>query len=84
MVKVGSNPNVVLYDPPTKRVFTFNVDDHSATVIDANEGKVVGTIELGGNPEFAAPDDKGHLFVNLSDKDEVLQIDSRKMSAGER
>jgi len=91
----GKDPNCIIYDAATKRVFTFNNGDASnggkagdaannATAIDPREGKVVGTIDLGGHPEFATSDGKGHLFVNLSDKDVVLQIDSRKMLAGER
>jgi DNA-binding beta-propeller fold protein YncE len=83
-VKTGKDPNTIIYDAATKRVFAFNGASDNATAIDANSGKVVGTIELGGRPAFAASDDKGHLFVNLIDKGAVLQIDSRNMVAGER
>ena len=84
-VKVtGVNPGPIIYDPPTKRVFTFNGGSSNATAIDAREGNVVGTIDLGGTRELAASDAKGHVFVNLVDKDVVLRIDSRTLTAGER
>ncbi len=79
----GMNPGPTVYDPATKRIFTFNLNTHDATIIDSKEGKVVGTIDLGGRPELAATDAKGHVFVNLVEKNAVLQIDSRKMAAGE-
>jgi len=84
-VKVtGVNPGPIIYDPPTKRVFTFNGGSSNATAIDAKEGKVVGTIELGGTRELAATDAKGHVFVNLVDKNVVLRIDSRTLTTDER
>jgi len=83
---IGENPDSIIYDPATKRVFVFNGkrEMSNATAFDAQTGKVLGKIELGGNPEFAASDGKGHVFVDLEDKDIVLQIDSRKLTAGER
>jgi DNA-binding beta-propeller fold protein YncE len=84
-VKVtGENPDAIIYDPATKRVFTFNKRGLNSTAVDAATGTVAGTIELGGNPEFAASDAKGHVFVDLVDKDTVLQIDSKNLKAGER
>ena len=82
---IGVNPDSIVYDPATKRVFVFNGKHalSNATVIDAQEGKVLGKIDLGGNPEFAASDAKGHVFVDLVDKNKVLTIDSRKMTPGE-
>jgi len=80
-VKTGNNPDCILYDPSTKRVFAFNGRGKSATVIEAGgkENKVVGTIDLGGKPEFAAADGAGNVYVNLEDRDAVLKIDARKM-----
>lgn len=78
-VKVGENPDAILYDPATKRVFTFNGRSHDSTVIDAASGKVLGTIKLDGKPEFAASDAKGKIFVNIEDKSELTEIDPNKM-----
>ena len=78
-VDTGTNPDCIQYDPATKRVFAFNGRSGSATVIDAASGKVLSTIPLGGKPEFAQPDGAGHIYDNLEDKSEVVEIDSREM-----
>ncbi len=78
-VKVGENPDAILYDPATKRVFTFNGRSADSTAIDAASGKVLGTIKLDGKPEFAASDAKGEVFVNIEDKSELTVIDPNKL-----
>jgi DNA-binding beta-propeller fold protein YncE len=78
-VKVGDNPDAILYDPATKRVFTFNGRSQDSTAIDAATGKVLGTIKLDGKPEFAASDAKGEIFVNIEDKNELVAIDPNKL-----
>jgi hypothetical protein len=78
-VKVGDNPDAILYDPATKRVFTFNGRSQDSTAIDATNGKVLGTIKLDGKPEFAASDGKGGLWVNIEDKSELVSIDPNKL-----
>jgi len=78
----GKNPDAIVYDPASKRVFAFNGGSSSATALDAASGKVDGTIDLGGRPEFAAPDGAGHVFVNLEDKSAVVRLDSKKLTAG--
>jgi DNA-binding beta-propeller fold protein YncE len=78
-VKVGENPDAILYDPATKRVFTFNGRSQDSTAIDASSGKVLGTIKLDGKPEFAASDAKGKIFVNIEDKSELTAIDPNKL-----
>src|SRR5215831_19762916 len=74
----GENPDAILYDPPSKRVLTFNGRSKNATVIDAEKGTVVGNVPLDGKPEFAASDGKGIVFVNIEDKSEVTSIDAKK------
>ena len=66
-----------MYDPASKRVFTLNGRAGGATAIDAASGTPAGTITLGGRPEFAAADGQGHIYNNLEDKSELLQIDSQ-------
>jgi len=78
-VKVGENPDAILYDPSTKRVFTFNGRSQDSSAIDAVSGKVVGTIKLDGKPEFAASDAEGEIFVNIEDKSELVAIDPTKL-----
>jgi len=78
-IKVGENPDAILYEPATKRVFTFNGRSQDSTAIDAASGKVLGTIKLDGKPEFAASDAKGEVFVNIEDKSELTVIDPNKL-----
>src|SRR5215471_10397163 len=74
----AENPDAILYDPASKRVFTFNGRSKNASVIDATNDKLVGTISLDGKPEFAAADGKGKVFVNIEDKSEIVKIDAAK------
>ena len=78
-VKVGKKPDAIMYDPATKHVFAMNGDSDSATVINAADGTVVGTIDLGGGPEFAVADGKGNVYINLEDKAETVHIDSNTL-----
>ena len=73
----GENPDAILYDASTKRVFTFNGRSKNATVIDAEKGTVVSNIPLDGKPEFGVADGKGMVFVNIEDKSEITQIDAK-------
>ena len=77
-VKVGERPDAILYEPFSKHVFTFNARSHDSTVVDAATGKVVGTIPLGGKPEFPASDGKGKLYVNIEDKSQIAEVDVTK------
>src|SRR5271166_2309585 len=79
-VKVGERPDAIMYDPFTKYVFTFNARSKDSTVVDAATGKVVGTVPLGGKPEFPATDEKGKVFVNVEDKNEIAEIDATKLT----
>jgi YVTN family beta-propeller protein len=74
----GVNPDGMLFEPGQKEFYTFNGRGESATVIDAQSGKVTATIPLGGKPEFAAADVKaGLVFNNLEDKNEVVAIETK-------
>jgi DNA-binding beta-propeller fold protein YncE len=76
----GENPDAILYDPATRRVFTFNGRGRNATAIDATTEQVIGTIALDAKPEFAATDGKGHVYVNLEDKNSLAALDPKKLS----
>jgi DNA-binding beta-propeller fold protein YncE len=76
----GEGPDAILFDPFTRRVFSFNGRGQNATVIDAARGEVVGTIPFGHKPEFAATDNLGHVFVNLEDSAELAVIDAQKLT----
>ena len=76
----GENPDAIIYDPATRRVFAFNGRGRNATVIDAVSNEVIGTIPLDAKPEFARADGQGHVYVNLEDKNSLAVIDSRALS----
>jgi YVTN family beta-propeller protein len=78
-IKGEPDADSILYDPASKRVFVFNGDSKSATIIDPAAGSVVATLPLGGAPEQAVADGKGMIYDNLEDKNEVIAIDSRAM-----
>jgi YVTN family beta-propeller protein len=65
-------------------VFVFNGGSNSATAIDAATGKVAGTVDLGGGPEFATADGNGFVYDNLEDQSLVVKIDSRKLTVEQR
>jgi len=73
----GHNPDAILFDAPSARVFTFNGKSHDATVIDAKSGKPVATIALSGKPEFGVSDGKGRVYANIEDTGELVAIDAK-------
>jgi len=82
--KADNDADCVAYDPASKRVFVMEGDPHRSTVLDAQSGTVVGTIELGGAPEFAVADGKGSLYANMEDKNEVVAIDTGTLTIRSR
>src|SRR6266851_10119987 len=78
-VKTDGNPDAILYDSVTKRVFTFNGRGKNATAINAADGTVAGTIPLNGKPEFAAADGKGTVYVNNEDTSDLYHLDAQSL-----
>lgn len=78
-IPAGKKADAVIYDPASRRIFAFNGDDESVTVIDPAKESVVTTLKLGGGPEFPIVDGEGHLFVNLEDKNTVLRLDTKSL-----
>jgi YVTN family beta-propeller protein len=78
-LRAGKKPDAITYDPGTDRVFVSNGDSEDVTVIDATAAKVVGTIAVGGAPEYSAADGKGTVWVNLEDKNAFATIDVKAM-----
>jgi YVTN family beta-propeller protein len=75
-IKVGENPDAIIYDPDSKDVIVMNGRSHDVTVIDPASLQVTQTIPLGGKLEFAATE-PGHVFVNVEDTAEIADIDSK-------
>src|SRR5436309_4026761 len=80
-IEVQGRPDGILFEPATERVYVFSHSAPNATVIDAKDGAVVGTIDLGGAPEQAASDGKGHVYVAIEDKDNIAVIDANTLKA---
>jgi DNA-binding beta-propeller fold protein YncE len=80
----GQNPDAIMYDAFSDRVFTFNGRSANATAIDAATDKVAGTVDLGGKPEFAVTDGKGTIFVNNEDKSEIVVFDAKSLEVKKR
>ena len=83
-ISVGEGPDAIVFDPFSRRVFTFNGRGKSATAIDAADNKVAGTIPLAGRPEFAVADGKGRMYVDIEDKNELAAIDTKGLSVVKR
>lgn len=78
-IEVQGNPDGLLADPFNARIYIFSHSAPNTTVIDAKDGSVIGTIDLGGAPEQAVTDGKGHLYVDIEDKDNIAVIDAKTL-----
>ena len=79
-IDVQGNPDGILFDSFNDRVYVFSHAAPHTTVIDSKDGSVLGTIDLGGAPEQAVADGKGHVYVDVSDKANVAVIDAKTMT----
>ena len=78
-IPAEKNPDAILFDPATKRVFAFNGRSQSATAIDTGNNSVLKTIPLPGKPEFAQSDAAGNVYVNIEDKNQIVRIDAHSL-----
>jgi hypothetical protein len=83
-IPAAEDADAIIYDRVSDRVFTFNGDAHSSTVIDARGGKLVTNIPLGGKPEYGASAGDGKVYANLTDTNEVVEIDAKTATATRR
>ena len=74
-IPAGQNPDWIMYEPFSKRIVTCNGRGKNLSFIDPFLGKVMDSVEVGGKPETAVSDGEGKLFVNVEDKNEIVQID---------
>jgi DNA-binding beta-propeller fold protein YncE len=79
-IDVQGNPDGILFDPFNERVYVFSHSAPNATVINAKDGSVAGTIDLGGGPEQAVTDGRGHLYVDIEDKDNIAVVDAKTLT----
>ncbi len=77
-IDVQGGPDGILADHG--RIYIFSHSAPNVTVIEAKDGSIVGTIDLGGAPEQAVSDGKGHLYVDIEDKDKIAVVDTKTMT----
>jgi len=80
----AEDADAIIYDGASNRVFTFNGDAHSSTVIDPREGTLITNIALGGKPEYGASAGDGKVYANLTDTSEVVEIDAKTATVARR
>ncbi len=83
-VHAAEDADAIIYDAPSNRVFSFNGDAHSSTVVDPATGKVITNIDLGGKPEYGVSAGDGKVYANITDASEVVEIDAKKLAVTRR
>lgn len=78
-IPVQGHPDGILFDKFNERVYVLSHAAPNVTVIDAKDGSIAGTIDLGGAPEQAAADGKGHLYIDVEDKDNIAVVDAKTL-----
>ena len=78
-IDVQGNPDGHLFDPSNQRVYILSHVSPHVTAIDAKDGSVIGTVDIGGMPEQAASDGKGHLYIDVEDKDNIAVVDTKTL-----
>ena len=79
-IDAQGGPDGILFDSFNQRVWIFSHRPPNATIIDTKDGTVVGTLDLGGQPEQAQSDGNGHLYVDLEDKNQIAAVDTKALS----
>ena len=83
-IPAAEDADAIVYDSASNRVFTLNGDAHSSTVIDPRTGTLITNISLGGKPEYGASAGDGKVYANLTDTNEVVEIDARTATVARR
>jgi hypothetical protein len=80
MIDVQGSPDGHFFDAFNERVYILSHTQPHVTVIDAKDGSIVGTIDLGGMPEQAASDGKGHIYIDVEDKENIAVVDAKTLA----
>jgi outer membrane protein assembly factor BamB len=83
-IPAAEDADAIIYDSASNRVFTFNGDAHSSTVIDPTAGTLITNIALGGKPEYGVSAGDGTVYANLTDTGEVVAIDAKTATVARR
>ena len=79
-IDVDGRPDGIMFDPYTERVWVLGHQQPYATIVDAKDGTVVKTLDVGGGPEKGVSDCKGTIYINISDKAKLAVIDAKTMT----
>jgi DNA-binding beta-propeller fold protein YncE len=83
-IRAAEDADAIIYDPTSKRIFSFNGDANSSTVVDAHMGTLVTNIPLGGKPEYGQSARNGKIYANLVDSSQIVEIDARTLTVTRR
>jgi DNA-binding beta-propeller fold protein YncE len=78
-IDVQGSPDGIMFEPFSDRIYVLSHREPNVTVINPDDGTVVGTIDLGGGPEQGASDGKGHVYIDVEDQDNVAVVDAKTM-----
>jgi YVTN family beta-propeller protein len=83
-IPAAEDADAIIYDPSSKRVFSFNGDANSTTVVDPKKGTLITNIPLGGKPEYGQSARNGKIYVNLVDSSQVVEVDAKNLTVTRR
>jgi DNA-binding beta-propeller fold protein YncE len=83
-IPAAEDADAIIYDPASRRIFTFNGDANSSTVIDPRKGTLITNIPLGGKPEYGQSARNGMIYANLTDSSQVVEIDAKNLRVTRR
>jgi DNA-binding beta-propeller fold protein YncE len=78
-IDIDGKPDGIFADSFNDRVYILSHVAPNVTVIDAKDGSVLGTFDLGGAPEQAASDGKGKIYIDIEDKASIAIVDAAAM-----
>jgi DNA-binding beta-propeller fold protein YncE len=78
-IEVKGRPDGIFFEPFKEQIYVLSHSSPNVTVIDAKDGSIAGTIDLGGAPEQGQSDGAGHAYIDLEDKDQIAVVDTNTM-----
>jgi DNA-binding beta-propeller fold protein YncE len=78
-IEVQGNPDGAFFEASNQRAYILSHASPHVTVLDTNDGSIVKTFDIGGMPEQAAGDGKGHLYIDVEDKDNIAVVDTKTL-----
>ena len=76
-IPAGQNPDAIMYESFSKKIITCNGRGKNLSIIDPSQSKLIDSVDVGGKPETAVSDGAGKIFVNIEDKNEIVEIDAK-------